>query len=191
MNEFLNPYIAYMLISNVDIDIKNYLDIFLFNDKVSIAECVINDYSTNKYGFMIFFSKEYNNNDLRNKAMKIIRENSDKGIKNIHIKYFDYSEIINLKNDGEEVPCIISTMNEDINNSAKIYFLNTKPFIIRETKRYVPIKEKSEIKTGMVLEVKNQDKWIKKVVKDVDMEYEKIYKLFIKHGKIRCEYQMT
>ena len=39
----------------------------------------------------------------------------------------------------------------------------------------------------MLLELYNGDKWVEKMVSNIDNEYEYIYKLFIKHNKIRTK----
>jgi hypothetical protein len=37
----------------------------------------------------------------------------------------------------------------------------------------------------MIVEFYNNDQWIEKVVENIDVEYERLYKLLIKYNKLR------
>ena len=45
--------------------------------------------------------------------------------------------------------------------------------------------KKEDFKVGMIVEYLNNKNWIKREVKNIDVEYEDLYKLLIKYDKIR------
>jgi hypothetical protein len=73
----------------------------------------------------------------------------------------------------------------DSNINNKTYIYNGLSFTFNDKKRYHFLNYKDELKNGMIVEFFNNDKWIERKIVNIDIEYEKMYKLLIKYNKLR------
>lgn len=143
-------------------------------------------------GYTIYPINRYNSflNELSYIAISnfddnILREDSNylvnKILNNIIIKYNNEGQIYK-KDKIKEYKQRIEYYPENINNT---YVINGISFKFEPIKEYKSISSKSELQSGMTIEYYNKNKWVEKIVENVDIEYENIYKLMIKHNKLR------
>ncbi len=108
---------------------------------------------------------------------------------------FNLQSII-VKGKGEDQPKIIKSdgsvnnliiTNYDSQLDRKTYIYQGISFTLTEKKRYFFPKKKEDLKSGMIIEYFNNNKWNSKIVQNIDTEFEKMYKLLIKYEKIRVE----
>jgi hypothetical protein len=112
------------------------------------------------------------------------------------MEQFRTSEIIvKWKNDnllhkmtleGLEYPMEVNYYDNNLNN--KIYIHEGISFSLNEKKRYFFPSKKEDLKSGMIVEYFNNNKWNQKQINDLDSEYEKMYKLLMKYEKLRINY---
>ncbi len=120
------------------------------------------------------------NNQLRRDAIQLM-DSFDQEC--VIVKYKGEVSPKKILHDGSEKLLKISLYNGDDLN--KTYLYNGLSFSFLEQRRYQFLNDKSQIKTGMVVEFLNNDVWVEKKVIDVDLEYEKMYRLLMKYGKLR------
>lgn len=99
------------------------------------------------------------------------------------IKYIGESNAKKIFKDGSEKPLGIIMYNTDAENRSYLY--DGVSFSFVEKARYWSPNKKEDFKIGMIVEYMNNNKWFEKKVENPDSEYEKLYKLLIKHNKIR------
>ena len=125
-----------------------------------------------------------NNNDvLRQESIYIMNEfNKDE----IIIKYKGDNLLSKIIFDGNEIP--LEVIYYDNNEKKKNYIHEGISFTLNEKKRYFFPKKKDDLKSGMLVEYFNNNKWHSKQVSNIDIEYERMYKLLMKYEKIRVCY---
>ncbi len=101
----------------------------------------------------------------------------------IIVKYKDEPIIRRVFKDGSEKPLSLNMYDSDLQN--KSYILQGFAFSFKEQKQYKNITDKSELKTGMIVEICNNNKWIEKKVENIEHEWLSLYQLFAKHNKLR------
>lgn len=140
----------------------------------------ISGYQNQKYEKSFFAICPDDNDRLRNDALYLINEfNQD----SIIIKYRDEIDAKKILSNGSELLLGLSIYESEPKN--KIYIHNGISFSFTEQKRYIFPKSKEELKSGMIVEFFNNNKWIQKKITDIDSEYDKMYKLLIKYEKLR------
>ena len=102
-------------------------------------------------------------------------------------KYKGESNAVRIAYDGSEKPLGMNVYDSNLEN--KVYLYNGISFTFPELKRYYFPKRKEDLKSGMIVEYFNNNKWISKQVFSVDTEYEIMYKLLMKYEKVRVEYK--
>lgn len=137
-----------------------------------------------------FFQGEYNNsiisygrvdNDNLRKDVLFLLDKFDQ--ESAIIKYLGENIIKKIFKDGSEVPVDLNMYNTDLGKSSYLY--NGYSFSFTESKRYFFPTRKEEIKSGMIIEFFNNNKWVEKQVSNPDLEYDKLYKLLMKYNKVR------
>jgi hypothetical protein len=123
------------------------------------------------------------NDDLRSDALHLM-DWFDQDV--VIVKYKGIEEATRIDSDGSEKPLKFLVYEGESKN--KTYLMNGLSFSFVESKRYYFPKDKSDLKSGMMVEYFNNEKWNKRMVRDVDQEFDKMYKLLIKYGKLRTEY---
>jgi len=111
------------------------------------------------------------------------------------IDYFNQDSIIvkykgdtickKIKMDGSEKNLGMIKYNSDDKN--KTYIWNGLSFSFIEEKSYFYPKSKDDLKVGMIVEYFNNEKWSQKQIKNLDSEWENIWKLMSKYSKLRLE----
>jgi hypothetical protein len=124
------------------------------------------------------------NNSLRKDSIFLMDEFEQKSI---IVKYKDDIEYKLIENTGEEFLLHIE-LYPDLNENRNLYVFNGISFAFEKKKRYFFPSKKEDIKKGMIVEYLNEDRWILKTINNVDLEYEKMYKLLMKYKKMRVSY---
>jgi len=111
------------------------------------------------------------------------------------IDYFNQDSIIvkykgdtickKIKMDGSEKNLGMIKYNSDEKNKTYIWGGNSFSFI--EEKSYLFPKSKEDLKSGMIVEYFNNEKWTQREIKDLESEWENIYKLMSKYNKLRLQ----
>lgn len=120
------------------------------------------------------------NESLRDDAMMYLREMSQA---EVLVKYSGTSLLTLVGRDGSERP--VSVQEYDGREGQRAYIHGSQCFTVRDEKRYRPVASRSEIAAGMTLEYYNNERWNEVRVADPDAEYERMYRLLIKYGKLR------
>lgn len=99
------------------------------------------------------------------------------------IKYIDEVNPKKIFKSGEELQLNLVEWSND----SKIlnYFCSGTRFSFKEMKRYSMVKDIKDLKVGMTVEYLNNNNWTSKVVENVNIEWEKMYKLLVKYNKLR------
>ena len=139
----------------------------------------IKSYYRQEYSQSFIAFSMTNNDSLREDAIYLM-DNFYNDSVIVKYRSEDYPKII--RKDGSE-RLLETKIYSD--TDSKIYIYNGVSFSFNEQSRYNILVNKSQIKRGMIVEFFNNNKWNKKEVVDVDLEYEKMYKLLIKYQKLR------
>lgn len=127
-------------------------------------------------------SPKSSNDDIRNDAIFLLDWFEQDSV---IVKYLAESEATLIKNDGSEKSMKFVIYDSNLDN--KSYIFNGVSFSFVENKRYYFPKDKNDLRNGMLVEFLNNDEWKQRVIHNVDIEFEKMYKLLIKYGKLRVE----
>lgn len=120
------------------------------------------------------------NDELRKDLIFLLNHfHQDCGI----IKYKGETGAKKVFKDGSEKPLGIVLYNTDSENISYLY--NGLSFSFVEQARYWIPKKKEDFKIGMIVEYFNNKNWIKKEVKNPEIEFQDLYQLLIKYDKIR------
>ena len=128
----------------------------------------------------IALSSDDDNNILRKDALYLV-EYFD--IDCTIVKYKDESAATKIFFNGSEKPMSMAIYDSDLNN--KSYLYNGISFTFVEEKRYFFPRKKEDLKSGMIIEYFNNNRWNSKQILNIENEYEKMFKLLIKYEKIR------
>ena len=120
------------------------------------------------------------NDKLRTDAILLMDEFNQSSV---IVKYLNETQATKILNDGSERSLGIAIYDSEMKN--KTYIYNGVSFSFIEQKRYYFPKEKKDLKPGMIVEFFNNNKWTSRQISDVDVEYEKMYKLLMKYEKLR------
>lgn len=126
--------------------------------------------------------KQVENEELRRDALLLMdKYDQESAI----VKYLGDTEPKKIFYNGEERPMGVVMFNTDSNN--KSYLHNGVSFSFVEKARYWVPREKSDLRDGMVVEYMNNNKWHQKRIHNLDIEWERMFKLLSKYEKIRVE----
>ena len=125
-----------------------------------------------------------NNNSLRKDSIFLMDEFDQKSI---IVKYKNDIEYKLIENTGEEFLLNIE-LYPDLNENRSLYVFNAISFAFEKKKRYFFPSKKEDIKKGMIVEYLNENRWVLKTINNVDLEYEKMYKLLMKYKKMRVSH---
>jgi hypothetical protein len=127
----------------------------------------------------IAYSNE-TNDDLRKDAIFLMGELFQDSL---IIKYKNEKSPKRVNSNGSEK--LLKPVIYQLDESSKTFIYNGLSFSFIDQKRYQYLSNKSEIKTGMIVEFNNNTSWVEKRVVNLDDEYEKMYKLLMRYGKLR------
>jgi hypothetical protein len=101
------------------------------------------------------------------------------------VKYRDYDFVNKIMSDGSEKN--LSLVLYDSEMKDRTYLYNGMSFTFLENKKYYFPKKKEELRKGMIVEYYNNNNWVKREVNNVEVEWDKLYKLLMKYEKLRVE----
>jgi hypothetical protein len=140
----------------------------------------IQGYYQEKYENAALAFSAIDNDELRKDLIFLLNHfHQDCGI----IKYKGESGSKKVFKDGSEKPLGIVLYNTDADNISYLY--NGTSFSFVEQVRYWKPTCKEDLKAGMIVEYFSNKNWTKKEIKNLDIEFEDMYKLLIKYDKIR------
>ena len=140
----------------------------------------INCYYNDNYEKSFMAICNDNNDVLRSDSFYLMNEfNQDY----IILKYRGEDNAKKILNNGSER--LLEMSIYDSNSKNKIYLYNGISFSFLEKKRYQFLTSKEQLRRGMIVEFYNNDQWIEKKIDNIDVEYERLYKLLIKYNKLR------
>lgn len=185
-----DPNIGYMIVSSQNEETPK-TDIKFLSDKMSNI-LYAKDYTlipvTGYYNQMYeksFIAVTVDDNDrLRTDAIYLMDEFNQGSV---IIKYHGETTAKKILKDGSEIDLGIAIYDSELKN--KTYIYNGVSFSFIEQKRYYFPKDKKELKPGMIVEYFNNNKWNSKQILNIDVEYEKMYKLLMKYEKLRICHQ--
>lgn len=119
------------------------------------------------------------NESLREDAIMYIREMEQR---DVLVKYSGTATLTIIGSDGSERPVSIKQYE---GGDERAYIHGTQCFSLKRERRYRNVESRSEISAGMALEYYNNGRWNEIRVSDPDAEYERMYRLLIKYGKLR------
>ena len=169
--------ISYMVISSQKIgDVSSYL----YAKNYHLTE--IKSFFEGYFQDCILAFSSVGNDEVRKDAIHIL-EIFNEG--SLNIKYFGDTSAKKIFQNGSEKP--LSIINYSTDSSLPSYILGAQSFSFVESKSYRLISAKGELKSGMIVEYLNNNKWVPKKVENPNEEYEKFYKLLIKYEKVRTK----
>jgi hypothetical protein len=127
-------------------------------------------------------SSSDNNDEIRKDAIFLLDWFDQESV---ICKYKGVEEATKLMRDGSEKPLKFLIYDSDLKN--KTYLYNGVSFSFVESKKYYFPKDKDDLRNGMIIEFFNNNKWNQKTIYNIDVEFEKMYKLLIKYEKLRVE----
>jgi hypothetical protein len=139
-------------------------------------------HSENKIALLAWKSdkEDQNNNELRMDAIEFI---DTYYIESLVIKYQNENDPKRLKDNGQEKNISLVNYNGDMDNS---YYTEGVSFSFEEDEEYYIPSKKSDIKVGMIVELKNnKNQWVPREVVDLDKEWDSMYKLLVKYNRIK------
>jgi len=180
-----DPYINFIIISSYlteNDDLENRINASELEDEIINRDFTFFKMSGSQPSLLAY--KDCDNNELRYDAIELM----DKFRQNfVIIKYKEENTAKKILHDGRENLLGIVNYTGDENNHN--FFVEGTPFSFEPQKRYRKPKRIEDFKPGMTIEFLNNEKqWVKKKVKDPEVEYKRMYKLLIKYDKIRIEY---
>src|ERR1035437_2003496 len=179
--------ISYIIISahkselNSDENLKrsSKLETILYAKEYTIQH--IRGYYNNKWeDSYLAWNESSDNQELKKDALFLINEFNQESV---IIKYKDEVLTKKLYKDGKEEPLALNMYDSDMNN--KSYVIQGLSFSFVEQKQYKMTTDKSQLKSGMIVEICNNNQWSEKMINDVEKEWDSMYRLFAKHNKLR------
>ena len=170
-----DPKISYLLASSENI---NSLTSYLYSRDYQLLD--IKGYYQGKFENSVIAFTNLTNEDLRRDSLHILKHFEQDCL---IVKYRDEQGAKKIFEDGQEKPLGILLYNTDSENKSYIYDGLSFSFI--EQQLYYFPNKKEDFKTGMIVEMFSNNKWIEKKIVNPEEEFKKIYNLMIKYNKIR------
>lgn len=123
-------------------------------------------------------------NDEIIKDAKLILEQFSQD--SVIIKLLGEYHATKLYRDGSRKPMGVVSYDGDSSNN-KSYIWGTYSFAFVEKRNYNFVKDKTDLKVGMVVEYYKDGMWKERKIENVDNEWDRFYKLIAKHNKLRYE----
>ena len=142
----------------------------------------ITSYDNNQYKKNILAITSDDNNTIRKDSIFLIEQFDLNGT---YVKYNDEKVITYIDKLGKEYINDIKFYDNDINK--KQYLFEGISFTINKLNRYYFPKSKGDLKNGLVVEIYNNNNWIERDIHNIDIEYDRMYKLLMKYEKVRIK----
>lgn len=175
MNGLEHPSTSYVILSSNNMDA---LTSILWSKDYQILP--MKGYYNGEFEDSIMAYKMVENDELRRDVVLMLDLHKQESA---IIKYMGETEPKKLFYNGEERPLGVVMFNTDSKN--KSYLHNGVSFSFVEKARYWIPKSKSDLRDGMLVEYLNNNKWHQKRIHNLDMEWEKMFKLLSKYQKLR------
>lgn len=134
----------------------------------------------------LFTYNEVSNQELKKDTLFVLNHfNIDYGF----IKYNLSEQIFKIYKTGNEVEVEINLYENSIDS--KKYIMGSLFFSFNVLDKYYLVEKKEDLKTGMEIEYFNNNKWTKKIVENVDLEWTKLYSLLSKYKKLRIKERLV
>lgn len=131
--------------------------------------------------FLAFKENATNNNELRYEAIEI---NDTYYQDSVYVKYYGECVIKKVLKSGSEINTKLTNYN-DLEEETTFYNENYA-FSLIDLQSYFKPQSKKDFKEGMVVEIlNNKGYWIPREVDNVQEEWDNMYKLLIKYGRVR------
>ncbi len=174
MLDLKSDKISYILISSN----KGGLNSYLYSREYNIFD--LKKYYEGKFDDSIIAFTNLDSNSIRRDSIHIM-DHFDQ--ESIIVKYKNETSPIKMSNSGYQNPLDVVMYNTDSKNIS--YILEGISFSFINEKVYQFPRKKTDFKKGMLVECFSNNKWIERIVGNVDVEYEKMYNLLIKYDKVR------
>lgn len=179
-----DPYINYIIISayqSKEDDFKNRLEFSRLHDKLIYKDFTILEMGSNSQPSFLAY-KECDDNELRYDAIELMDDFKQKFV---IVKYLNETDAKKILHDGREKLLGVVEYSGDENHHN--FYVEGKGFSFEPKVRYWSPRDLKDFKEGMVVEfLNNNNQWVEKVVKDPEVEYERMYKLLSRYGKLRA-----
>ena len=188
MLNLLDRKLAYILISpekyynsklENDVNCERICSI-LYSKDYTILQ--VQGYYKNKYEKAFLAFTEDTNDNLRFDAIYLMDKFHQESV---IVKYRDYDFVNKIMSDGSEKN--LSLVLYDSEMKDRTYLYNGVSFTFLENKKYYFPKKKEELRKGLIVEYYNNNNWVKKEVVNIEIEWDKLYKLLTKYEKLRVE----
>ncbi len=177
--DLLENNISYILIECNQLYLDKLSNVLYSNDYTLLN---LTSYSNNQYRKNILAITSDDNNTIRKNTINIIQEFNLEGI---YVKYNDQKVLTFIDTLGKEYINDIKFYDNDINK--KQYIFEGVSFTINKIDRYYFPKTKNDLKNGLVVEIYNNNNWIERDIYNIDIEYDRMYKLLMKYEKVRIK----
>lgn len=177
MSGLEQPNTSYVIISSENMDALTSV-LWAKDYQILPIKC----YYEGSFDDSVMAFKSVENDELRFDVLMLLDEHSqDSAI----VKYIGDGEAKKIHRTGEERSLGLVMFNTDGKN--KSYIHEGISFSFVEKARYWCPRKCTDIKEGMVVEYLNNNKWCKRVVRDPNTEWERMYSLLCKYEKLRIE----
>jgi len=134
--------------------------------------------------FLAFKKLQIDNNEIRYDTIELMDQFEQEFT---IVKYVGEETPKKITNEGaEELMGLVKYRSDEYNRS---YFYNGNSFSFSERKRYFKPTKMEDFKEGMIVEYLNDNKiWVERKIINPDKEYNTMYKVLIKYGRVRCSY---
>jgi len=103
------------------------------------------------------------------------------------VKYLGEETPKKVTNEGAEE--LMGLVKYSSDESDRSYFYEGISFSFSERKRYFKPTKMQDFKEGMIVEYLNDNKiWVEREITNPEKEYNTMYKVLIKYGRVRCSY---
>lgn len=169
------PEVSYIIASSKNIEaLKSYL----YGKEYSMIE--IKGYYNGEFEESVLAWSNIGNDELRRDSKNILQMfNQDSLILKLSGENFPRK----LYKSGKERELGVIMYNTDSSN--KSYLYNGVSFSFQEKKSYKFLREKSDFKSGMIIECESKGGWIQKEVRDPEIEFTNVYSILAKYNKVR------
>ena len=175
MIDLNNPKTSFILISSEFLD-----DMMSILWAKNFEIVPIKGYYKGEYEDSVLAFAKVDNDELRKEILFLLNHfHQDCGF----IKYFGETDVTKVFSDGSEKPMGITLYNSDEENISYLY--NGVSFSFVEKVRYWKPTKMEDFKVDMIVEYLNNNKWCQKKVDDPTKDWDNMFKLLTKYGRVR------
>jgi hypothetical protein len=151
---------------------------YLYSMDYTIVEMLTSE--SNISGKSIFTYNSLTNQELKKDTLFVLDHFE---MDYAYIKYEKTNEIFKITKEGRETPVEVLMYESSLNT--KRFILGEISFSFKDLDKYRLVESKSELTQGVEVEYFNNNKWNKKIVENIDDEWNGLYALLSKYKKLR------